>query len=58
LSDSITIVVFINKYPDPFPSILGYHAVFVVFVVIGEVCIYLCNCSIISRASDELLSWT
>ena len=56
LSKSIAVFVFINKFPDPFPSIFGYHEVFHVFVVIGGGCIYLCNYSIISRACDELLS--
>jgi predicted membrane channel-forming protein YqfA (hemolysin III family) len=54
-------IVFINE-PDSetcqficcCPSIFGYHEIFHMFVVAAGYCVYLCNWSIIFRASNGL----
>ena len=44
--------IFTNRWPNPFPDSFGYHEVFHVFTVIGFVCIYGCNWSVIHRTCN------
>lgn len=49
---SIGMSIFINKFPDPWPSIHGYHELFHIFVIIAGICVYLCNWSVIRRTCN------
>jgi hemolysin III len=51
-AQSIGVYIFTKKFPDPFPSIFGYHEIFHVFTVIGFITVYLCNWSIIRRTCN------
>lgn len=46
------VVVFVNRRPDPFPSIFGYHEIFHVFVTLAGIFIYAANWSIIHRSCN------
>lgn len=49
LSKAIGVLVFSYEYPDPCPTVFGYHEIFHIFVILGGLCIFLCNWSIIHR---------
>jgi hemolysin III len=44
--------IFVNKWPDPWPSFFGYHEVFHIFTVFGMLSIFFCNWSIIRRTCN------
>ena len=46
---AIGVVIFAHEYPDPFPTVFGYHEIFHIFVILGGLCIFLCNWSVIHR---------
>lgn len=46
------VTIFVRKWPDPWPSVFGFHEVFHVFTVIGFVCVFFCNWSIVHRTSN------
>jgi hemolysin III len=48
----VGIAVFVKQKPDPWPSFFGYHEIWHVFVVLGGVCIYIANWSIILRSCN------
>lgn len=48
----IGVYIFANRRPDPIPDVFGYHEVFHVFTVLGFICIYLCNWSVIRRTCN------
>lgn len=49
---AIGVYIFINHWPDPYPDKFGYHEVFHVFTVIGFICVYFCNWSVIHRTCN------
>eukprot|EP01039_Chlorochromonas_danica_P005408 gene5408-5948_t len=49
LCQVIGVIIFVNKIPDPWPAVFGYHEVFHVFTVVGFLSVYICNWSIIHR---------
>lgn len=44
--------IFTNRWPDPWPSVFGYHEVFHVFTVLGFLFVYCCNWSVIHRTCN------
>jgi len=48
----LSLTVFVNGWPDPFPRIFGYHEIFHILVVFAGITIYLVNWSIIRRLSN------
>ena len=46
-------IVFVSRFPDPFPTLFGYHEVFHVLVVGGGVCCFLANMSILRRVNCD-----
>lgn len=44
--------IFVNKWPNPWPQVFGYHEVFHVFTLLGMTCIFLCNWSVIHRTCN------
>jgi hemolysin III len=52
LSMSLGAYVFTTHWPDPVPTLFGYHEVFHVFTVIGFLCIYMCNWSVVHRVCN------
>lgn len=49
----IGLLVFVKQFPNPIPSIFGYHEIFHVFVVIAGIFVYACNYSIVSRSGGH-----
>ncbi len=45
-------VIFTSNFPDPLPSVFGYHEVFHIFTGLGVLCIYLCNWSVVRRTCN------
>jgi hemolysin III len=54
-SQAVGLVVFVNRYPNPWPKVFGYHEIFHTFVVIAGMTCYLCNWSIIRRTCNPYL---
>jgi predicted membrane channel-forming protein YqfA (hemolysin III family) len=48
--------IFSNRWPDPWPSVFGYHEVFHVFTVLGFLFVYCCNWSVIHRTCNPYAS--
>jgi hemolysin III len=46
------VYIFTKRKPDPCPAIFGYHEVFHVCTVLGFLCVYLCNWSVIRRTCN------
>lgn len=44
--------VFVNRIPDPWPDVFGYHEVFHLITVIGMTITYTCNWSIVRRTCN------
>jgi hemolysin III len=49
---ALGVYIFTNRQPDPCPAIFGYHEVFHVCTVLGFLCVYLCNWSVIRRTCN------
>lgn len=45
-------IIFTNRFPDPWPSVLGYHELFHICTGFGIMFIYLCNWSVIHRTCN------
>ena len=45
-------IVFVNKSPNPWPKVFGYHEIFHIFTILGMICIFLCNWSVIRRTCN------
>lgn len=46
------VAIFINRYPNPWPKVFGYHEVFHFVCVLGACNIYMCNWSVIRRTCN------
>lgn len=56
---AIGAAIFTYKWPNPSPAYFGYHEVFHIFTIIGAMCIFLCNVSVIHRTCNpDLLPHT
>jgi hypothetical protein len=44
--------IFTKEYPDPWPTVFGYHEIFHIFVVLAGITVYLLNWSIIRRTCN------
>lgn len=52
LVQGIGMAVFVNRKPDPWPSVCGYHEIFHFICVVGMTITYLCNWSVIRRTCN------
>ena len=48
----LSLLVFINRWPNPLPKIFGYHEIFHILVVLAGITIYIVNWSIIRRVCN------
>eukprot|EP01038_Epipyxis_sp_PR26KG_P015670 gene15670-21195_t len=45
--------VFVNRYPNPWPDVFGYHEIFHIFTFLGGFSTFLCNWSVIHRTCNQ-----
>lgn len=52
LFQGIGVSIFVQRSPDPWPNVFGYHEVFHVFTLLGFASVYLCHWSIVHRTCN------
>ena len=52
LTQGIGMAVFLNRKPDPWPSVCGYHELFHFICIVGMTITYVCNWSVIRRTCN------
>jgi hemolysin III len=52
LFQCLGLIVFTQRWPNPWPTVFGYHEIFHVFVIYAGACVYLANWGILRRTCN------